>query len=576
MKKTRLFLGTVLMLFIISLLAIPALAAEDGEESNQEREGIQFDFNDLEDAPWAEEYIGKMQSKDVIYGYDDGTFRPNAPVKRIEAIVMAVRLLGLEDEALSKPSDTALHFKDEKQIPSWGRGHVVVALENGLFNATEDKIQADKPASRVWIVQLLVRALGLEDEALEQMTSIPDFKDVNTIPAGSIGYVNVALEQDITAGYPDNTFKPNKKVTRGEMAAFLDSTNEDLLEQSGAVTVQGTVTDISFEQEIDETESTDVEGSITIETSDGDKATYHLPSDLIVQYYDRFISANQLIEGDMVTLVIKNDEVVEASLLNEDQVNTTSNLIELEIKVEDEEQEYKLKYQNKKGKVRAEVKSESKDQETKLKGKEAVAEAEEIIQQLALSSDMTREDIVTKVLNTLQIEEGQYEELEIKIKFTNGKKVDIELEDEGKEESQDNGYNGIREFELGVKLLDDQKLELKYENEEDKVKAEVKRESKEGKEQYKGEQAVETLESFLDEIALSEDMTKDEILETILSELDINREDINELEIEIDFTNEKEVEIEIENDDDDDEDDEDDDHDDDDDNDDDEEDDDED
>lgn len=37
-----------------------------------------------------------MQSKEVIKGYGDGTFRPNAPVSRLEAIVMAVRLMELE------------------------------------------------------------------------------------------------------------------------------------------------------------------------------------------------------------------------------------------------------------------------------------------------------------------------------------------------------------------------------------------------------------------------------------------------------------------------------------------------
>lgn len=74
------------------------------------------------------------------------------------------------------------------------------------------------------------------------MTNIPHFNDVNEIPAGSIGYVNVAVEQGITTGYGDNTFKPNQPVKRGEMAAFLDRTNDGLLEQSGAITVQGTIT----------------------------------------------------------------------------------------------------------------------------------------------------------------------------------------------------------------------------------------------------------------------------------------------------------------------------------------------
>lgn len=550
MRITRSILSVFIVFFFVSSLSIPVFAEENGKEittekANQEREGITFNFEDSDKARWAEEYIGKMQSKGVIKGYDDGSFRPNAPVTRIEAIVMAVRLMGLEEEALSKPSDKALHFKDEKEIPSWARGHVVVALENGLFNATEDKIQAEKPASRVWIVQLLVKALGLEEEALKQITNIPDFKDVNAIPAGSIGYVNIAVEQEITSGYPDNTFKPNKNVTRGEMAAFLDRTNEDLLEQSGALTVQGIITDISFEQG---KSAAEVDGTITIKTSYRDSATYDIPSNLLVQYYKRFITADQLVVGDIVGLVTKDKVVVEANLFNEDDVNTEVNLVELEIEVDGWDREYEVEYKNKKGKIEAEIKNKVDGHETKVKGQDAVKQVEELIQQLALTSDMTKDEIVASVLKTLQIEEGKYEELEIEIKFTNGKKVEIERK--GSRIVKEN--SGIREFEFSLKMHGDQELKLKYENEKGKVKAEVEKDSKKGKEKYKDKEAIETIQSLLDEIALTEEMTKDEILEAILTALEINKKDIEDLEIEIKFTNGKEIEIEIENENDDD------------------------
>ena len=163
MKKSKYFLNLLLVFFLVFNFTSIGFAEGKTKPVSQEkaprnikesREEITFDFDDASDAPWAGEYIGKMQSKKVIKGYDDGKFRPNEPVTRIEAIVMAVRLMGLEKEALSQPSDMALHFRDSSQIPSWGRGHVIVALENGLFIATEDKIHPNKPASRVWIVRM--------------------------------------------------------------------------------------------------------------------------------------------------------------------------------------------------------------------------------------------------------------------------------------------------------------------------------------------------------------------------------------------------------------------------------------
>lgn len=188
--------------------------ADDGDDGRQreDREEIRIEFKDAGEAEWAITYIGKMKAKNVLSGYPDGTFQPNKPVKRVEAITAAVRLMGLEEEAKAVPADTRLLFKDADQIDDWAVGYIKVALENGLFDETADKVEPNKPASRVWMAALLVKALGLQDEALGQMNVAPDFKDAAAIPAGSVGYVNVAVEEGLISGYPDGTFRPNKSA----------------------------------------------------------------------------------------------------------------------------------------------------------------------------------------------------------------------------------------------------------------------------------------------------------------------------------------------------------------------------
>ena len=54
------------------------------------------------------------------------------------------------------------------------------------------------------------------------------FKDEDKIPAGSVGYVAVATEKGIVTGYDNNTFRPNQPVTRAELAALLDRTDEEM------------------------------------------------------------------------------------------------------------------------------------------------------------------------------------------------------------------------------------------------------------------------------------------------------------------------------------------------------------
>jgi hypothetical protein len=565
MKKARNLLSFLLVFMLVFSVAGQSLAAKkmDVNVSGDGRVQITLEFDDAKEAEWAMEYIGKMQSKNIFTGYEDGTFRPNQPVNRVEAIVTAVRLMGLEDEAKAKSVDAKLHFKDAKMIDmryKWAKGYIIVALENGLFDSSEDQIQPDKPASRVWVASLLVRALGLEEEALSKMTTPPEFKDASAIPAGAVGYVNVAVEHGIVGGYPDNTFKPHKNVTRAEMATLLDRTNDGLLEESGAIKVMGTITAISFDSVTNEVYSGDSvtedvyklpNGTITVESFNGDSLTYGISSGLLMQYHTRFITADQLLVDDVVSLVVKDQVVIEAALLDQDEANeNTSGIVELEVKVEfGGKDEYKLEYKNDDGKIKAEIKHETDSSEQKLEGEEAVTAVETFIEQLALTPDMGKEEIVEKVLSALQAAEDGFQELEIEIKFSNGTKIEIKIENEDfvEEESEENEADaGVREFKLEIELSGDEKYEYKYKNEDGKVEAAVEKKTSEGKLELKGDEAARVIEALFAQLALSEETSGNDTLEAVLSALEVDKDEVEKLELKIKFSNGGETKIELE------------------------------
>ncbi|EFM11584.1 S-layer domain protein [Paenibacillus curdlanolyticus YK9] len=193
---------------------------------------ININFSDEEDMKWATEYIVRLASKGVFTGYEDGSFKPAQKISRIETIVAAVRLMGLREQAESAAEmSTELNFKDADQLKKkypWAVGYVAVALENDLFSETEDSIQPEKPATRLWSATILVKALKLDEEAKAKANTKLNFKDAKQIPAGSVGYVAVALDKGIVTGYNDNTFRPNQQVTRAELAALLDRTDSQL------------------------------------------------------------------------------------------------------------------------------------------------------------------------------------------------------------------------------------------------------------------------------------------------------------------------------------------------------------
>ncbi|QHT62636.1 S-layer homology domain-containing protein [Paenibacillus lycopersici] len=212
---------------------------------NNGNSGINLHFKDEQDLKWAMEYIIRLASKGVFNGYEDGTFKPQQQITRIESIVAAVRLMGLKDQAESQAEmSTKLNFKDADQLTKkypWAVGYVAVALEKDLFSETDDAIQPDKPATRLFAATLLVKALGLEAEAKAKVNSQLTFKDAKSIPAGSVGYVEVALEKNLITGYENNTFRPNQPVTRAELAALLDRTDEQLPDNHDAAAITGTL-----------------------------------------------------------------------------------------------------------------------------------------------------------------------------------------------------------------------------------------------------------------------------------------------------------------------------------------------
>ncbi|MEC0266675.1 S-layer homology domain-containing protein [Paenibacillus anseongense] len=204
----------------------------NGKNNNGKISGniqIRINFDDLKGAQWAMRYIASLASKQVFEGYEDGTFKPDKSVSRIEAITAAVRLMGLREQAESATEmATKLNFKDADKIPAWAVGYVAVALENDLFTESDDSVQPNKEADRLWATTLLVKALKLESEAKAKMNTQLTFKDAKQIPAGSVGYVAVAIDKGLVDGFEDNTFRPNQNVTRAQLAALLDRTGNQM------------------------------------------------------------------------------------------------------------------------------------------------------------------------------------------------------------------------------------------------------------------------------------------------------------------------------------------------------------
>ena len=205
-----------------------------------------LEYDDVnQEARWAQKYIASLAAKKVFEGYEDGFFRPNKPVTRIEAVTAAVRLMGLRDEAEDKDNwKQDINLDDERQIRkhhNWAVGYVVVAQEEGLLAGMGDRLQPQKPASRLWVTELIVRALDLAEEAEDQADAKLKFRDANDIPKDKRGFVKVAVDEGIITGDDKGKFQPNKPVTRAELAAMLERAEGRLIDETSDEAARGTV-----------------------------------------------------------------------------------------------------------------------------------------------------------------------------------------------------------------------------------------------------------------------------------------------------------------------------------------------
>jgi hypothetical protein len=260
---------------------------------------VKLDFRDIrgKEFEWALRYIADLAARRVFEGYSDGSFRPQQTVTRIEAITAAVRVMGLRDKAESAAEmQTRLNFKDAAQIPSWAVGYVAVAAENDLFSEYDTSVKPNQPADRLWATTLLVKALKLQSEAEAKMNAKLPFADAADIPAGSVGYVEVAIEKGLVNGFEDNTFRPNQPVTRAQIAALLDRAGDQLPGSADGLVI-GTVT-------------APVTNNVLTVSSNGQTISLTLDPNAFIYRGGTRVSASALQVGDVVKTRAYNNSVI--------------------------------------------------------------------------------------------------------------------------------------------------------------------------------------------------------------------------------------------------------------------------
>ena len=264
-------------------------------------------FIDIEEIPWARQAIEKMKLKGLIKGYGDGRYAPRKAVTKLESIIMALRIMGWEEEAKSIRK-LPKQYKGKK-VGQWAYGYVAVAYQKGLLdNVDLMYFDPQAPAARHEVAKYVIRALGYEDEADEYMNAKLPFVDAAAVPQGSVGYVYLVNDMGLMQGDDLKRFNPMGTLTRAEMAVLFQRLDRKV------------DSDIDEDEYVGEVHRVYRE-RITLKV-DGQLKSFEVEEDDVI-VYDRNsrIDYWDIKRGSTVLVELEDDEVVYIEVIDKDDQN---------------------------------------------------------------------------------------------------------------------------------------------------------------------------------------------------------------------------------------------------------------
>lgn len=161
---------------------------------------------------WAEKELKEWSQKGWISGYADGSLRPGVAVTRTEYMALINRAFGFQDQE-------NVSFKDIISS-DWQYPIIAAAVKAGYVKGYSDEtIHPNDQVSREAAAVMLARILQLSaDSALETVK----YNDTKQIAEWSLSAVTALVGNHLLTGYEDNTFRPEKSITRAEAVVMLD------------------------------------------------------------------------------------------------------------------------------------------------------------------------------------------------------------------------------------------------------------------------------------------------------------------------------------------------------------------
>ncbi|MCL2351487.1 MAG: Ig-like domain-containing protein [Firmicutes bacterium] len=146
-----------------------------------------------------------------LFGYPDGTVRPDAQITRAEVAALLFRL----STDLNKAMPMANVFRDVDPNAWYAQAVNYLASRGIIVGYGDGTFKPNQTITRAELAVIVSKYLGLAN------TSTSAFPDVQS-GHWAAGYINSAYAQGIVVGYPDGMYRPDNKITRAETIVIIN------------------------------------------------------------------------------------------------------------------------------------------------------------------------------------------------------------------------------------------------------------------------------------------------------------------------------------------------------------------
>ncbi len=162
---------------------------------------------------WAYEFIQELLELEIVKGFPNRTFKPDATITRSQYAALLVKAFDIQ------PLREPIQFVDVKQN-FWGYQAIQQAYQGQFISAYRGKkFIPHKNIPRIEVIVSLVKGFGL---ASEVEIDLNIYEDSNKIPNYAKQEVIIATQYGLIVNYPrSNQLNPNRAATRAEAAVII-------------------------------------------------------------------------------------------------------------------------------------------------------------------------------------------------------------------------------------------------------------------------------------------------------------------------------------------------------------------